>query len=124
MYADCLPGARVTVSVAGQEAVEYETENEPLKATTFIEAIPGASFAVILDIEEHFAYCDPQDRLEFKVRLDGRPVRSKIIHGHHSGQKKVDGTAETIDGVDTFRTFEFAEHETSMYDANDRSHPC
>lgn len=124
MYADCLPGARVTVSVDGQEAVEYETENEPLKATTFIEAIPGASFAVILDIEENFAYRDPRDQLQFKVKLDGQPVRSKIIHGQHLRQYKVDGTVEKIEGVDTFRTFEFAEHETSMYHANDRSYTC
>ena len=95
-----------------------------MKATTFIEAIPGASFAVVLDIEENFAYRDPRDQLKFKVKLDGQPVRGKIIHGQHRRQHKVNGTVETIDGVDTFRAFEFAEHETSMYHANDRSYTC
>ena len=115
MYADCLPGARVTVSVAGEEAVEYETENEPLKATTFIEATPGARFAVVLELGEKFSCRDVQDSIEFRVKLDGQTVRSKVISARTHRPWKVDGTVDNVDGVNMLRTFEFAEHETSMY---------
>ncbi|KAM0701950.1 hypothetical protein Q7P35_010860 [Cladosporium inversicolor] len=113
MYADCFPRARVTVSVAGETAVEYETENEPLKVKSFIEAIPGANFAVILDIEQHFAYRDPQDSLRFKVSLDGRKARANLIGTHHHNviQAKIEGIRIlTEDDVTMLRRLQFAEH--------------
>ena len=124
MYADGLPGARVTVSVAGEEAVEYETENEPLKATTFIEAIPGASFAIALELGEEFAYRDARDSIEFKVKLDGQSVRSKVTSALKHRSSKVDGTINKVDGVNMLRTFEFAEHEISMFRITHRPHMC
>lgn len=128
MYADCFPRARVTVSVAGETAVEYETENEPLKVKSFIEAIPGANFAVILDIEQHFAYRDPQDSLRFKVSLDGRKARANLIATHHHNviQAKIEGIRIlTEDDVTMLRRLQFAEHGSSTYQRCTYTHyPC
>jgi hypothetical protein len=121
MYADCLPGARVTVSVAGEEALEYETENEPFRAVSFIEAIPGANFAVILDIERDFAYRNPQDCIKFKISLDGQGVKSNIISTHRQNvfQFRVDGVSVKTGNVTMLKVFQFAEHASSMYRSRD-----
>ena len=128
MYADCLLGACVTVSVAGEKAVEYETENEPVKVKSFIEAIPGANFAVFLNIEEHFAYRNPQDSLRFKASLDGRKARASLIATHHQNafQVKIDGVKTlTDDNVTVLKAFQFAVHDSSMYSKRTHTnHPC
>lgn len=115
MYADCLPGARVTVSIAGEEAVEYETENEPLRATSFIEAITGANFAIVLDIERDFAYRNPQDFIEFKISLDGQGANSSLVRTHrqHVVQCRVDGVTFKTGNVMMLKMFQFAEHAFS-----------
>jgi hypothetical protein len=124
MRADCLPGACVSVRVGGENAVEYGLENDATQATAFIEAIPGTSFAIVLDIEQDFAYRQPQDRLEFRVFIDGQMARSKVTPTHHANvfQKLVDGRIENVKGVDMFREFQFVELKSSMYDP--RSYAC
>jgi hypothetical protein len=84
MRASCLPGASVSVRVGGEDAVEYGPENDGTKATSFIEAILGASFAIVLEIEQDFAYRQPQDRLEFRVFIDGQITRSKVTPTHQA----------------------------------------
>jgi hypothetical protein len=118
MYADCLPGACVTVSIAGEKAVEYDTENEPLRAKSFIEAIPGANFTVNLDVEQHFAYRNPEDTLRFKVSLDGHKARANLIDTHRRNviHIKVEGVKiVTEDDVVMLKKFQFAEHDSSMF---------
>jgi hypothetical protein len=128
MYADCLPGACVTVSIAGEKAVEYGTENEPLKVKSFIESVPGANFAVVLDIEQHFAYRNPQDSLRFKASLDGRKARASLIATHHQNafQAKINGVKTlTDDNVTVLKAFQFAEHDSSMYPKRTHTnYPC
>jgi hypothetical protein len=117
MRASCLVGACVSVCVSGENAAEYGLENDAAKATAFIEAIPGASFAIVLDIEREFAYQKPQDCLQYRIYIDGQLARSKLLATHEADviQKKVEGSIENIKGVDMFREFQFAELKSSMY---------
>lgn len=116
MYADCLPGAQVTVRVNGQALTEHATENGQLNATTFVEAVPGAQFTVNLDLEAAFAYRDPRDRLEFGLWVDGQWIRSAIVASHSLPCSHMSvGLMETKSGVSTLKRLSFAEHTSSMH---------
>jgi hypothetical protein len=117
MRANCLPGACVSILVGGENAAEYGLENDATKATALIEAIPGANFAIVVDIERGFAYSKPQDYIECLIFLDGQCAVSKLITPHHANtvQKKVEGRIQDMKGVDMFREFRFMELKSSMY---------
>lgn len=115
MRAEGLPGASVAILIDGEKAAEHSVENDALKATAFIEAIPGANFVVVLNIEPNFAYRLPMESLQYKVLLDGQQARCKIVSVRrtHHPRFVVDGELATENGANTLRPFQFAEHETS-----------
>jgi hypothetical protein len=112
MYADCLPGAAVTVRVNGEPLTEHATENGDLSATTFVEAVAGAEFDVTLDLDQHFAYRNPADRIEFSVYVDGAWVRTPLLKHYHN-QSIVQGPENTQNGVTTIQCLTFAQHASS-----------
>jgi len=116
MYADCLPGADVTVRVNGQALTEHATENDLLSATTFVEAVAGAEFEVALVLSPHFAYRNPADKIRFHVTVDGEWVRTPILTTHllPTIEAIVEGPQQTQNGVTTFRRLNFAQHTSSM----------
>ena len=118
MYADCLPGASVTVRVNGVPLTEHATENSDLSATTFVEAVAGAEFDVSLDWDDHFAYRNPADRIKFTVYVDGKWIRSLVLPMHLRSMKNpiVEGPYETNNGVTTVKRLTFAQHASSMQD--------
>ena len=112
MYADCLPGASVTVRVNGVPLIEHATEHSDMSATTFVEAVAGAEFDVALDLDHHFEYRRPTDEIQFAVYVDGAFVQSfllKHIHYHTF----VQGPEETQDSVNTLKYLTFAQHASS-----------
>jgi hypothetical protein len=120
MRAKCLPKARVIVRVDGKRVVEHGLENDGMTATAFIEAVPGANFAIQLDIEQGFAYRKSEDRIDFCVYIDGHGAAGNIVSTHHApihksiAQARVEGKVETIKGVDMLREFQFVELKCSM----------
>lgn len=116
MHADCLPGANVTVTVNGEPLAEHATENGHLSAMTFVEAVAGANFAVVLQLDHTFAYRQPIDRINFKVFLDGERAAAlvanptKISHATTT----ISYIYETLGNRTTRRKFHFAELETCM----------
>jgi hypothetical protein len=98
MRADCLPGACVSVRVGSENAVEYGVENDATQATAFIEAVPGADFAITLDVEKGYPHRSRRESIKFKILIDGQTVRSKII-STHSDQVTVNGKIENVKGV-------------------------
>lgn len=113
MYANCLPGARVEVHVNNERLAEHATENDVGSATTFVEAVAGASFAVVLHLEPAFAYRIPQDRLSFALYLDGECARTLIVNPNVHDSEVLDCAVQTVGKNTTRRKFLFAEHETS-----------
>lgn len=116
MIADCLPGARVTVRVNGQALTEHATENNEMSANTFVEAVAGAEFEVVLNLSPPFAYRNAADRIRCTVTVDGQWVRTPIIITHvlQDIETIVEGPQETRNGVTTFRRLSFAQHASSM----------
>jgi hypothetical protein len=116
MYADCLPGASVTVRVNGVPLTEHATENSNLSATTFVEAVAGAKFDIALNLDYHFAYRNPADRISFCVSVDGEPVKVVILSTHlqYISEHLVEGPEETRNGVTTLRRLTFAQYASSM----------
>lgn len=116
MRADCLPHARVSVLVDGATLPEYSTESgDGMGATTFVEAVPGATFAIELWLEAQFAQRNPNDSLNFVAYLDGEYVRSILVRIDHLPFNRImDGAREQTAGECIFRAFGFAQHETSM----------
>lgn len=116
MYADCLPGASVKVRVNGMPLTEHATENGDLSATTFVEAIAGANFAVILHLEDTFTYRQPADRIKFEVFLDGERAGALVVDPASilHATAVIDYIYETSGGRTTRRKFLFAELETCM----------
>ena len=116
MRANCLPYARVSVLVNGTALTEYCTESGDGKgALSFIEAVPGATFTVELELEAPFANHNPQDLLTFCIYLDGEAVCSNLVYPSVRPVKStLDGVLEQQQGQTTLRGFVFAEHTTSM----------
>jgi hypothetical protein len=113
MRAACLPSARASVIVDGAALTEYSTESDDgTGAITFVEAIPGTTFAVEMQLDHPFPHRNANDRLIFSVYLDGEFVRSSFIYGQIASV--VDGTLEIKNGESLRRAFKFTEHATSM----------
>jgi hypothetical protein len=115
MRADCLPHASVIVSVNDKILTEHSTENDALSVTTFVEAVAGAHFAVVLQLHDAFAYRHPSDRIHFAVHLDGEYAAAYIVNPSTQSPVKstINSTVETIHNQTTRRNFIFASHETS-----------
>jgi hypothetical protein len=115
MRADCLPHASVIVSVNDKILTEHSTENDALSVTTFVEAVAGAHFAVVLQLHDAFAYRHPSDRIHFAVHLDGEYAAAYIVNPSTQSPLKstINSTVETIHNQTTRRNFIFASHETS-----------
>jgi hypothetical protein len=119
MRAGCLPHANVTVRVNNEDVAEHGTEassaHDAMTATSFVEAVPGAEFAVHLRLEAEFAYRNPRDRISFCVYVDGKWVRDLIITSHTLPWTAViKGLVETKSGITTLKSLSFAEHTSSM----------
>jgi hypothetical protein len=112
MHADCLPGAAVTVRVNGIPLIEHATENGDLSATTFVEAVAGAEFDIALNLNQHFAYRNPADSIQFSVYVDGAWVQSYLLR-HHENQSVVQGPENTRNGMTTCKHLTFAQHASS-----------
>ena len=119
MRADCLPYARVSVLVNGIALTEYTTEiGDGQGATTFIEAVPGATFTVELELEAAFAAYTSRkrnDKLTFCLFLDGEAVCSNLVYLNvRPVTSTLGGIIEQKHDETTLRPFVFAEHTTSM----------
>lgn len=116
MYADCLPGASVTVRVRGVPLAEHATENGDLSATTSVEAVAGAEFDIALNLSYGFAYRTPADRIRFLVSVDGEFVKAPILSTHlqYLSEHLVEGPEDTRNGVTTLKRLTFAQHASSM----------
>lgn len=123
MRADCLPFANVSVRVNGKDLIEYQTEgasdDDPMVATTYIEAVEGAIFDVCVNLEPGFAYA--KNHLSNEMSLDGAWVAGKITALSPLWRTTImDGVTElTAEGTATFRCFKFAAHQTSTSQLRD-----
>jgi hypothetical protein len=116
MRANCLPHARVSVLVNGTALTEHCMDSGDGKgALSFIEAVPGATFTVELELEAPFANLNPKDLLTFCIYLDGEAVCSNLVYTSVRPVKStLDGVLEQQQGQTTLKSFVFAEHTTSM----------
>ncbi|GAB7327866.1 hypothetical protein MBLNU13_g11655t1 [Cladosporium sp. NU13] len=118
MYADCLPGASVTVRVSGLPLIEHATEHSDMSATTFVEAVAGAEFDVALKLNQHFAYSNPANEIQFSVYVDGAFVQSFLLR-HNDNKCVIHGPEETRKGVTTIKHLTFAQHASTDHSVND-----
>jgi hypothetical protein len=116
MRADYLPHARVSVLVNGVALTEFSTKSgDGQGATTFIEAVPGATFSVEVELEPAFATRRLKDQIVSSIRLDGETVSGSVIYADNLPAKSmVSGVSERKNGEATLRAFVFAEHATGM----------
>jgi hypothetical protein len=116
MRANCLPHARVSVLVNGAILPEYNTNiGDGKGALSFIEAVPGATFTVELELETAFVNRNPHDLLTFSIYLDGEIVCSNLVYPNVRPVKSIlDGVLEQQKGQTTLGGFVFAELTTSM----------
>jgi len=126
MRANCLPHARVSVLINGTVLPEYCTESSDGKgALSFIEAVPGTTFTVELELEAAFVNYNPQDLLTFCISLDGELVCSNLVYPNVRPTKStLDGVLEQRQGQTTLRGFVFAENKTSMLSSIGMSSMC
>jgi hypothetical protein len=117
MRADCLPNVSVAIHVNGNALHEYHAESEDAKtALCYVEAASGAEFALVLTTEPGYEY--RKDHLQFVTFLDGSRARGKIVvptkmkKGHTSS---IDGVHSHKDGIEYYRKYTFAQHETSIH---------
>lgn len=119
MLADCLPHTNVTIRVNGQALHEYPCEiEEAMAAVSYVEAKQGTEFAVVVRLEQSFAYRSRDEQLQILLFIDGRHVRSSTSAPGwaQDGQTAtLDGVIEYVDGRRICRKFTFAGLETSMY---------
>ncbi|KAK5688699.1 hypothetical protein LTS10_000677 [Elasticomyces elasticus] len=117
MKVDSLPGARVTIQVAGQALQEHEDNSDELYIPNFgrcfVEAAAGAEFNIDLAFDHASIKApSPLDSLACRIYLDGADTTSRVLdilgHGYIRGCL-VDGRPETVSGRQYKRSMTFAE---------------
>lgn len=119
MRVDRLRYASVTIQVHDNDLYEHLIESEDDKtALSYVEAVSGARFSVVLVLEPKFAYRD--EDLQFRVFLDGRLARSYMIRSEKMKEgmtKSLDAVREYADGFSSYSKSTFAENRSSTYGA-------
>lgn len=112
-----VPGLEIALSVNGQDLHEYDDEADADGAeyTRYVEAVPGANFAIQFRPDRRFQYS--HNTLELKVYLDGVSTQGKVYSpkartGGHTAHT-VTGKTEQIGGRGFRRKFAFADLKTS-----------
>jgi hypothetical protein len=119
MRARCLTHASVTIRVNGQVLTEHSTQDDGSSISTFVEAVAGAKFAVVLQLSNAFTntWRDPRDQINFGVYVDGEWAAGLIVQPKDRSHNKstLDSALETENNRTTRRNFIFARHETCTF---------
>ncbi|KAJ2986948.1 hypothetical protein NUW58_g4784 [Xylaria curta] len=89
-----VPGIEVAVQIAGNDAVEYDAnDNDIVNATCptvtkYVECVDDAEFAIRIATKRDYAWGYKNHRVSYGVYIDGQPVASKNFS--HPSQKTVD----------------------------------
>jgi len=118
MRANCLPNVSVTIQVNGNNLPEHQVDSgDPLSGLSFVEAINGAQFSIVLTVLPDYQHRDGD--LELCVSLDGSKARSLTISSDWVKKGNnviiIDSTHDYADGLASSRKFTFGKTEMSTY---------
>jgi hypothetical protein len=103
MRIDRLPKASVAIHVNGSALHEHMAESEhQMIATSYVEAVSGAEFSVVLKLEPRFRLRDKSQVLVCAISLDGQEVMRHLRreeHMRHGITDYVDSAPDVLDGV-------------------------
>lgn len=107
MIIDEVPGLKVAVQMGGVDVKEYDApeagddDQDCPTLTKYIECIDDAFFAVRYRVNGQYRFGDHKNphSLRFKIKVDGRWIRSNIIGS------KVNGTCQGRDVVDNMGSY-------------------
>jgi hypothetical protein len=118
MRANCLPNVSVTIQVNGNNLPEHQVDSgDPTAGLSFVEAIDGAQFSIVLTVLPDYQHRDGD--LELCVSLDGCKARSLTISSDWVKKGNnviiIDSTHDYADGLASSRKFTFGKTKMSTY---------
>ena len=96
-----------------EHAHEEDVDGDLTTASSYIEAVSGQTFSLVVTVEPRFAHF--RDDLRIQVRVDGKVMINTLRDARSMLPIVIEGaTNSTIDG-DTLQRFTFSDLETSAY---------